>query len=527
MRDGGGSIGQAADSAASQTENQTMLFALFTPLLLMLSGLAAPPAETAPAQAQAAYTTIADHLEEDGTLYQVRHVSGNLDGMLKRLATMIEANAGDKEDETVKKIGDLLEKSGVQDLEGMGASVKPAEDGLSSSRMFWMVGEDGRKKSVWKGLFGEASDAGDMLRYLPKKTELCWMLNADSTAIWSFTQEAMLQFAADGDRDQLASIIEQLAERDMSPAMLADSLTGRAVLSVQLDSDTKMPLPLGREMAQIPMPSFLAVFEVRNDRFQIELVRMLTTKWGFTETKQELDGETVVSYQPTRPMPVPLIISFRRVDNRLILGSNLGVVERALAAAEAGDGLAARGPFQSVVGDKVQHTHGLFYVGKGMANLLNETRSQVMDQQQGMSNSPAAMLALLEAFPEQPTGWIATSDDAGYMLDGRGNGMMPMLMTSRSSYLLMPMIGLVSRQASRTARNLRKQPCLNNLRMINNAKHQWALENNRPQGDTPEWEDIMPYLKTKPECPQGGKYTIHSIEQPPTCSHDGPDHQLP
>lgn len=505
-----------------------MSFAPFTSMLLMLSGLTAPP-EIDPAQAKTAYTTIADHLEEDGSLYQVRHVSGTLEGMLKRLATMIEANAGDKEDETVKKIGDLLEKSGVQDLEGIGASVKPAEDDLSSSRMFWMIGEDGREKSFWKGLFGEAADADGMLKYLPKKTELCWMLNADSTAIWNFAQEAMLQLAADGDPDELAERIETLANQDMSPVMLADSLTGRAVLSLQLDSDTKMPLPLGREMTQIPMPSFVAVLEVRNDQFQTELARLLTKKWGFTETKQDVGDETVVSYQPTRPMPVPLMISFRRVDNLLIIGSTLGVLENALTADEAGDGLAARGPFQSVVGDKTQNTHGLFYTGEGMAGLLNEVREQVMNKQRGMSNSPAGMLALLAPFPEQPTGWIATSDDAGYLLEGRGNGMLPMLMTSQNLSWLMPMVGLVSRQAHRSSKTVQQPPCLHNLRMLDLAKQQWALENNRSRGDTPEWEDIMPYLKNKnrPECPEGGDYTLQPLGQPPTCSHDGPEHELP
>ncbi|MFW5893892.1 MAG: hypothetical protein ACOCUY_02030 [Verrucomicrobiota bacterium] len=502
-----------------------MFFSLI-PMLLTLNGLGAMP-EMDAAQAQAAYTTISEHLEEGGSFYQIRYVSGTAERTLKRLAAVIEEESGEKEGKTVETIGGLVEESGILSLEGMGASVAAAENDLSSSRIFWMVAPEEREKPVWQGLLGKASDAGDMLKYLPKKTELCWMLNADSNAIWDFAQKVMLQLAADGDPDQLADMIDKLAKRDFSPVMLADSLTGRAVLSLQLDSDTKMPLPLGREMTQISMPSFVAVIEVDNDRFQTELARMLTKEWGFSETKQELGEETVVSYQPTRPMPVPLMISLHRADDFLIVGSNLGVLESALAAATEGDGLAARGPFQSVVDNKTQNTHGFAYVGEGMAHLLNETRDQAMNQERVMRNSPAALLGLFDAFPEHPTGWIATSDDAGYLLEGRGNGLMPMLVTSGNPYWLMPIVGLATKQVRRTARAARQQSCIHNLRMINNAKQQWALENNRSQDDTPTWEDIMPYLEKKPECPEGGEYKIQPIEQPPTCSKDGPEHQLP
>jgi glucan phosphoethanolaminetransferase (alkaline phosphatase superfamily) len=68
--------------------------------------------------------------------------------------------------------------------------------------------------------------------------------------------------------------------------------------------------------------------------------------------------------------------------------------------------------------------------------------------------------------------------------------------------------------------------CINNLRIIDAAKEQWALENNKSTNDTPVWNDIQPYLGRSStnkilQCPDGGIYTIGKIGQLPTCSIEG------
>jgi competence protein ComGC len=69
--------------------------------------------------------------------------------------------------------------------------------------------------------------------------------------------------------------------------------------------------------------------------------------------------------------------------------------------------------------------------------------------------------------------------------------------------------------------------CINNLRMIEGAKNEWALENNKKPADTPTQADLAHYLKNGqfPKCPANGTYTIGPVDEPPTCSI--PKHQLP
>jgi vacuolar-type H+-ATPase subunit I/STV1 len=69
--------------------------------------------------------------------------------------------------------------------------------------------------------------------------------------------------------------------------------------------------------------------------------------------------------------------------------------------------------------------------------------------------------------------------------------------------------------------------CINNLRQIDAAKNQWALENNKVIGAIPVEEDLLPYFQSGvfPVCPSGGTYTIGAVGVPPTCSVPG--HVLP
>jgi TolA-binding protein len=84
--------------------------------------------------------------------------------------------------------------------------------------------------------------------------------------------------------------------------------------------------------------------------------------------------------------------------------------------------------------------------------------------------------------------------------------------------------GAVIQQAdAEAARN----QCINNLRQIDAAKNEWALESNKTAGAIPTEQDLLPYIVNGifPVCPSGGTYTIGAIGVPPTCSIPG--HELP
>ncbi len=72
-----------------------------------------------------------------------------------------------------------------------------------------------------------------------------------------------------------------------------------------------------------------------------------------------------------------------------------------------------------------------------------------------------------------------------------------------------------------------RNTCINNLRLIDGAKQQWALEKNAAGDAAPTARDLQPYLKDGifPVCPDGGAYAINSVDAIPTCTIQG--HALP
>jgi len=76
--------------------------------------------------------------------------------------------------------------------------------------------------------------------------------------------------------------------------------------------------------------------------------------------------------------------------------------------------------------------------------------------------------------------------------------------------------------------------CINNLKQIDGAVEQWALDNNIPTGTVPnsgQKDEVYSYIEGgRPKCPVGGEYTIYGVGARPQvkCSREEDEgHKLP
>ena len=74
--------------------------------------------------------------------------------------------------------------------------------------------------------------------------------------------------------------------------------------------------------------------------------------------------------------------------------------------------------------------------------------------------------------------------------------------------------------------------CINNLRQIDGAIQQWALENKQAANASVKYTDISGYLKNSVVCPAGGttfanSYAVTTVDVKPTCTKVGGAHALP
>jgi len=79
--------------------------------------------------------------------------------------------------------------------------------------------------------------------------------------------------------------------------------------------------------------------------------------------------------------------------------------------------------------------------------------------------------------------------------------------------------------------------CINNLRLIDAAKQQWALENKKVSTDSPAGTDLQPYLgrgsaDQLPTCPIDTantfdtSYSPNAVQTAPACKIDATNHHL-
>ena len=93
--------------------------------------------------------------------------------------------------------------------------------------------------------------------------------------------------------------------------------------------------------------------------------------------------------------------------------------------------------------------------------------------------------------------------------------------------IVVAIIGLLAAIAvpnfAQARQNARRGNCINNMRLIDAAKEQYALENNKDSSTTPASGDLTPYLKgnAMPTCPASGTYTIAAVGTNPSCSQSG------
>jgi general secretion pathway protein G len=97
--------------------------------------------------------------------------------------------------------------------------------------------------------------------------------------------------------------------------------------------------------------------------------------------------------------------------------------------------------------------------------------------------------------------------------------------------IVVAIIGLLAAMAIPNLITSRKkaarQACIMNLKAIDGAKANWALDYKKGDADAPSAADLFgrdKYIENAPQCPAGGTYQIGPVGDKPTCSV--PDHSL-
>jgi hypothetical protein len=237
----------------------------------------------------------------------------------------------------------------------------------------------------------------------------------------------------------------------------------------------------------------------------------------------------------TVAVPLPLAISLRPTaassGGYLFIASSDALVREVLAV-KAGEqpGLKSTAEFKRLSQGIPDQGNQFSYVSPRFGQTMMEIQKQFINGA-AAQNGGQPQMEWMKSFMNFNQVAFAYSVGAntpdGCLTVGNGN-------QSAAALVLLPAVAVAGGLAAIAIPNFVKarttaqeNACINNLRQIDAAKNQWALEKNKKTGDVPTEVDLEPYLMNGkfPVCPQGGTYTIGAVGEKPTCSIPG--HELP
>lgn len=427
----------------------------------------------------------------------------------------------------------LIKDSGVETVSGLGVSAIEIEPGLYRNKILIHHYPGQGDGFLWQ-LGGGKAHALTGLDFLPTNTALAFFADADLPLLWKVTQDEVAKSNFPQAQDFLNQLPTQFeANTQVKWDDFLKSLGGEYGFALTLDESNTVPLPLPSGLISIPNPGLLLVIKVNDDTIFNRIDTELKKDGGSSVVSNDKDGLKM----RTMPVPIPLPINLRPTlatgGGYLFIGSSDALVNQALAVKSGQQpGLKTTAEFKHLSQNIPDQGNQFTYMSELFGRTVTEVQKQVMAAQGANGQSPeqqAWMQSLFSSYSRMAHAYcVGVNTESGYLSVGNSS-------QSAANIALLPAVAVPGMLAAIAIPNFVKarataqeNTCINNLRMIDGAKQQWALEKNKKTGDVPTEDDLMPYLGQNgqfPKCPQGGTYTIGAIGEAPTCSVPG--HVLP
>ncbi len=506
-----------------------------TSLTVALPSAQAQPA-TKPAVAKTSFNEVTAQLDPGGNFYLylgtaqwLEHLSGKVEAWRKTFTAFPDAKPSDvtninKAFDIVKH---LITDSGIETVSGVGLSSIEIEPGLYRNKALLHHYAGKGDGFLWK-LSGGAPHPLTGLDLLPANTALAIFSDTDLPLLWTVVQDEVAKSGFPEAQKLLAQMPAQFEQAtQMKWDVLLHSLGGEFGFVVTLDEANKVPIPMPTGAISIPDPALFLVLKVNDDAL-------------FNRIAEELKKQpNVISVQTngavmhTMPVPLPLAINLRPTaassGGYLFIASSDSIVQEALAV-KAGKkpGLKTTAEFKRLAQGLPDRGNQFSFMSAKFGRTIMEVQKQVINAQSAHSAEVVKtefFNTFFNASRAEYSYSVGQNTSTGCYTVGNGS-------QSAAALVLLPAVAVPGMLAAIAIPNFVKarqtsqhNACINNLRQLDAAENQWALEQVKKTGDVCTANDLKPYLRLingqLPKCPQGGHYTIHAVGEAPTCSIPG------
>jgi hypothetical protein len=494
------------------------------------TGSKASPAVSAE---KTSFTEVTSQLDPGGNFYLYLGTAQWLDNLSAKAGTWRQMFAGmpnlkPEDAANVNKAFDiatrLIKDSGIEDVSGVGMSSVEIEKGMFRNKVM-LHHYPGRGDGFLWQLLGKEPHALTGLDFLPDDTALAMFSDADLPLLWTVTQKEIGKSDLPQAQAWLKNLPVQFEQKtQVKWDDFLNSLGGEFGLVITLDPESTIPVPLPSGALTVPTPGVLIAVKVNDDTIFNRIDRQLKAN------PQIISVDKSGLKMRTMRVPLPFIGELRpsaaSSGGYLFVASSDALIDDALAVKSgAKTGLKATDEFKHIAQGLPDQGNSFCFVSPRFTETMIKVQQQAMA---GSIKDQPQMAQWMQSFYGGPSAFaysVGINTPEGCLTVGNGS------QSYASTALLAPVavVGMLSAIAIpnfvKARATSQQNACINNLRQIDAAKNQWALEKGKKMGDVPTKEDLLPFLQRWPACPAGGSYIIGAVGENPTCSI--PNHQLP
>ncbi len=494
---------------------------------------AGQPASTVVSVSKTSYAEVTSQLDPGGNFYMYLGTAQWLDGLSAKVGAWRQtftAMPGLKAEDAanINKAFDiatrLVKDSGIEDVSGVGLSSVEIKKGVFRNKALLHHYPGKGDGFLWQ-LAGKEPHPLTGLDFLPDNTALAVFSDMDLPVLWTVAQKEISRSDLPQAQEWLKQLPVQFEKKTgVKWDAFLNSLGGEFGFVMTLDPSNNIPVPLPGGALEVPTPGLLLAVKVNDNTI-------------FNRIDEELKANPqVISVEKsglkmrTMPVPIPFIGELRpstaSSGGYLFVSSSDALIDEALAVKSGRNpGLKATDEFKHLAQGLPDHGNQFCYMSQRFAATLIKVQQQAMASS---AKTEPQMAQWMQSFYRTRPAFaysVGINTPDGCLTIGNGS-------QSYANAVLLPAVAVPAMLAAIAIPNFVKaratsqeNACINNLRQIDAAKNEWALEKNKTASDVPAREDLLPYLRSWPTCPAGGTYTIGPVGEKPTCSIPG--HQLP
>lgn len=365
------------------------------------SEAAVPAAPAVKSAEPTSFDAVTAHLDRGGSLYFYLSTEQWLAGLSQQIGSLrelvISATAGQQQtasqaasiDRAFSIATDLVKKSGIEKISGVGGSSIAVEPGVYRNQFFVHHGAENSSGFLMTA-FGKTPHPLTALDILPTDTALATFGDFDLAQIVGIIRQAVDQ---SGIPEAKAAVDQAVAQFPTMAGMTLDealnSLGGSGGMIVTLDPAKPLSLPIPGQQQTIPTPRIAFVLAVKDDRIFKQIDNVFSANLNVVRVDEEgLKMRTIAI--PTLPQLI-VRATAAQWGERLIIASDDRLVRDLIAAQKEGRGYKSTPEFAKLSAGLPTEGNGFQIGTQAFADIWNQVQKQMMTSQPGMTPQQMAM----------------------------------------------------------------------------------------------------------------------------------------